>query len=237
MDNVLKGPTPEQIEYEELNKKMRLTTAKLRIVQEGVDVSSISQQKLDMVMRVFDDMEQIQRDTQQKTSKIQQDANAQVQKVNQDAGKKFADIQKKYQDLIKSLKEYHPQEIKEEQIIQEVKAEPVIEEVREKTHEEKVYEITDIVLKAMRDSVSKRVDEILRTIDMKAEVTIGKGVKASKETIEQLTGVAKEMAVESAIIDPGDRPDDKDIPVITPEMMKKTEEEIEKRREEAKINI
>src|SRR3990167_10354431 len=131
-------PTPEQLEYEELTKKMRLTTAKLRIAQEGVDVSSISQQNMDKIMRIFDDMEYIQRDSQQKTSKIQQDANIQTQKVNQEIGKKFGDIQKRYQDLIKSLKEGHPQEQPPEQVVQDTIAQPIVEEVREKTHEEKV---------------------------------------------------------------------------------------------------
>ncbi len=206
-----KGPTPEQLEYEELTKRMRLSTAKLRIAQEGVDVSSLSQQKLDMIIRTFDDMEQIQKDSQQKTSKIQQDANIQIQKINQDTGKKFADIQKKYQDLIKSLKENYPQEIQEEKIVQEeqtmpeIRAEPVIEDAKEKSHEKKVAEITDILLKAM----NKKAEEILRIT--KTEETIGKVVGAS----EIIGGE-----------------NDKEIPIITPEMMKKTEEEIVKKREE-----
>lgn len=225
-------PTPEQLEYEELTKKMRLTTAKLRIAQEGVDVSSISQQNMDKIMRIFDEMEHIQRDNQQKTSKIQQDANIQTQKVNQETGKKFGDVQKMHQDLIKSLKEGHPHEIKEEQAIQETIAQPVVEEVREKTHEEKVSEITDIILREMRDSVYKRVDEIMNTVDTRAEVTIGRGISDSQEVIEELVDHTKQTTVESSIIGPKERPDDKYIPVITPEMMKKTEEEIAKRRGE-----
>lgn len=224
-------PTTEQLEYEELTKKMRLTTAKLRIAQEGVDISSISQQNMDKIMRIFDDMEHIQRDSQQKTSKIQQDANIQTQKVNQETGKKFGDVQKKYQDLIKSLKEDHPQEIREEQAAQEVIAQPIIEEVREKTHEEKVSEITDVVLRSMRDSVYKRVDEIMKTVDTRAEVTIGRGVNVSQEVIEELVDHTKQTTVESSIISPEERQEDKDISTITPEMMKKTEEEIIKRRE------
>jgi hypothetical protein len=225
-----KGPTPEQLEYEELTRKMRLTTAKVRIAQEGIDVSSLSQQDMDKIMRIFDEMEHIQRDNQQKTSKIQQDANIQTQKANQDTGKKFGDVQKKYQELIKSLKEGHPQEIKEEQIVQDVVAQPVVEEIREKTHEEKVSEITDVVLRAMRDSVYKRVDEIMNTIDTRAEITIGRGVNSSQEVIEELVDHTKQMTVESAIIGTEDRPDDKDISTIAPGIMKKTEERI--RREE-----
>jgi 5-carboxymethyl-2-hydroxymuconate isomerase len=218
-------PTPEQLEYDELTKKMRLATAKLRIAQEGVDVSSISQQNMDKIMRIFDDTEHAQRDVQQKTSKIQQDANIQTQKVNQDAGKKFGDIQKRYQDLIKSLKEGHHQEIKEEQVVQDVVAQPIIEGVREKTHDDKVSEITDIVLRAMRDTVYKRVDEIMKTVDTRAEITIGRGVDASQEVTEELVDHTKQMTVESAIIGSGDKPDDKDIPTIVPETMKKTGED------------
>jgi hypothetical protein len=222
--------TPEQLEYDELTKKMRLTTAKLRIAQEGIDVSSISQQSMDKIIRIFDEMEHIQKDNQQKTSKIQQDGNIQTQKVNQETGKKFGDAQKRYQDLIKSLKEGHPQEIKEEQVDQEI-AQPIVEKVREKTREERVSEITDIVLRSMRDSVYKRVDEIMKTIDMRTEVTIGRGVNASEGVIEELVDNTKQMTVESAIIGSEDKPADSDIPIITQEMMKKTEEEIMKRRE------
>jgi hypothetical protein len=225
-------PTPEQLEYEELTKKMRLTTAKLRIAQEGIDISSLSQQDMDKIMRIFDDMEHIQRDNQQKTSKIQQDANIQTQKLNQETGKKFGDVQKKYQDLIKSLKEGHPQEQLPEQAAQDVVAQPIVEEVREKTHEDKVSEITDVVLRAMRDSVYKRIYEIMKTIDTRAEVTIGRGVDASHEVIEELVDHTKQMTVESAMISPEERPDDKDIPTITPEMTKKTEEETARRRGE-----
>lgn len=215
------GPIPEQLEYEELAKKMRLVTTKLRIAQEGISVSALSQQKLDRIIRIFDDMDQIQRDTQQKTSKIQQDTNIEVQKVNQDAGKKFADMQKKYQDLIKSLKENNPQV---QQIEEQVQAEPVKEEIaqeeiREKTHEERVNEITDIVLKAMRDSVSQKVDEILKIVDSKTEFTIGRGVKLPQEDIEKLHEDARQMTIESALL-PVDKPNDKDIPVIT---LQKTE--------------
>lgn len=168
--------TPEQTEYEELTKRMRIVTAKMRAAQEGVDVSTISQQKLDMVLRAFDDMDKIQRENQQKTSTIQQSANAEIQKINQETGKKFSDVQKKYQDLIKSLKEIHPQIQIDEQLQTgeqiQIEEQTIKEEVREKTHEEKVVEITDIVLKSMRDSVSSRIDEILKIVDSKTEIAI-----------------------------------------------------------------
>ena len=226
--------TPEQIEYEELTTKMRITTAKLRIAQEGVDVQNLSQQKMDMVMRAFDDMEQIQRDAQQKTSKIQQESNIQIQKINQDASKKMVDIQRKYQDIIKSLKEAHLQEpIQEEQAVEQVvSTEPTIEEVKEKTHEEKVSGITDVILREMRDTVYKRVDEIMNTVDTRVEVTIERGINASQDVKEELVDHTKQTTVESAIIGSDEKPEDKDIPVITPEMVKKTDDEIAKRRQE-----
>jgi len=192
-------PTAEQLECDELTRKIRLATAKLRISQEGVDISSISQQDIDNIMRIFDDMEHFQRDTQQKISNIQQSANIQIQKINQDADKKFGDIQKRYQDLIKSLKEGHPQEIKEEQI-QDVVTQPV-GDVREKTREEKVSEITDTVLRAMRDTVYKRIDEIMKTADTRAEITIERGVDVSQDITEELADHTKQTTVESAIID------------------------------------
>lgn len=225
--------TPEQLEYEELTKTMRLATAKLRIAQEGINTSSLSQQKFDMIMRIFDDMEHIQRDVQQKTSKIQQDSNIQIQKVNQDANKKMMDIQKRYQDAIKSLKDFQDSHLQgqieekaEEQVVEYVARSGVVEEVREKTYEEKVNDITDIVLREMRDSVYNKIDEIMKIVDTKTETTIGKGDNA---VVEESDDHTRQTTVESAIM--GDRPDDKDIPIITPEMMQKTEEEIARRKE------
>ena len=237
-----KAITKEQLEYEELTKKMRIVTAKLRIAQEGIDISSISQQNLDKIIRTFDDMDKIQRETQQKTSNVQQKANADIQKINQETGKKFSEVQNRYQDLINSLKIAQLpllQQQTEEQPVQvePVKEDIVKEDVRVKTHEETVDEITDIVLKTMRDSVSQKVDEILKVVDSKAEVTVGGGVKVPQEDIEKLHDDAKQMTIESAIIGSEDRPDDKDIPIITSEMMQKTEDEIAKRRIEKESGI
>lgn len=236
---VQKEPTKEQLEYEELTKKMRIITAKLRIAQEGIDISSISQQNLDKIIRTFDDMDKIQRETQQKTSNIQQKANADIQKINQETGKKFSDVQNRYQDLINSLKidqlpqlqQTEEQPVQVEPVKEEIVKEDIVkEDVRVKTHEEIVNEITDMVLKAMRDSVSQKVDEILKAVDSKAEVTVGGGVKLPQEDIEKLHEDTKQMTIESVIIGSEDRPDDKDIPIITSEMMQKTEDEIAKRR-------
>lgn len=214
-------PTPEQLEYDELTMKIRFATAKLRISQEGVDVSSISQQNIDNIMRIFDDTEHFQRDTQQKISNIQQSASIQIQMINKDADKKFGDIQKRYQDLIKSLKEGHPQEIQEEQV-QDAVTQPIVEEIREKAHEDKVSEITDIVLRAMKDTIYKRVDEIMKTADTRVEVTIERGIDA--EVVEELADHTKQMTVESAITDTEERPDGKDIPIVSG-TVKKTEED------------
>jgi hypothetical protein len=92
--------TKEQIEYEEAKKNFRIATAKSRIYSGGVDPSKVSQQTIDKVLRIFDDMDNVQQDTQQRTSRIQQEADAKVQKLNQDANQKFGEIQKKYQDLM-----------------------------------------------------------------------------------------------------------------------------------------
>ncbi len=211
--NIKKGQAPEQKEYEETAKKMRILNVKMRIAQEGIDASSIPQQKLDGIVRTFDDMDQINRDVQQKKSKIQQDANISIQKVDQDANKKFVEIQNRYQDIIKSLKDVHP--IVGQQQEEAINIEGTKEEIREKTHEEKVSEITDIVLNAIRNSVSEKVDEIMRTIDEKAEFTVGKGIDSSGDILEKLVDHTKQLTVESAMVGIDDRPDEKDIPVIT----------------------
>lgn len=163
-------PTKEQIEYEESTKNFRIATAKIRLHQNGIESSKMSQQIIDKVMRLFDDMDHTKKDAQQKTSKIQQDAESAIQKVNQDANTKFVDIQNRYQDLINPLKEDKKDIVPENsaQVQTEspgVQTDTVKDEVREKTREEKVSEITDVLLKYMRDSVSKRVYEILTTID------------------------------------------------------------------------
>lgn len=187
-------PTKEQIEYEEAKRDFRVATAKARLHSASIDPSKISKQAVDKVMRIFDDMDHTQQDTQQKTSKLQRDAETAIQKVNQDANLKFNDIQKKYQDLINSLKVDNKEDVsqvgevvqsdKQNQINVDIYAEPVKEEVREKTHEEKVAEITNILLNHLRDPVSEKVNEIMCMIDKKAEDTVTKGSDSKEEIIQ-----------------------------------------------------
>jgi len=188
-------PTKEQIEYEEAKKDFRVATAKARLNSAGIDSSKISQQVIDKVMRIFDDMDHIQQDTQQKTSKLQHDTEMEIQKVNQDANKKFGEVQKRYQDLINSLNKDKKEDALQtdvqvqEEVQSDVKpdvqsdeqSEPAKEEVREKTHEEKVAEITDILLNHLRGSVSEKVNEIMCSIDKKANDTV---VKSQDHEIE-----------------------------------------------------
>lgn len=178
-------PTKEQIEYEEAKKDFRIATAKARLNSAGIDSSKISQQVIDKVMRIFDDMDHIGQETQQKTSKLQQDTEVAIQKVNQDANKKFGETQKRYQDLINLINSLDKDK-KEDQIdiqVQEevqsdvqldVQSEPTKEEVREKTQEEKVAEITDILLHHLRRPVSEKINEIMCSIDQKAIETVVK---------------------------------------------------------------
>ncbi len=184
-------PTKEQIEYEDAKKDFRIATAKARLHSAGIDPSKISKQAIDNVMRIFDDMDHVQQDTQQKTSKLQRDTDIAVQKVNQDANQKFNDLQKRYQDLITSLKGDKKEELpqvgevvvvdRQEDVIQ---AESTKEEVREKTYEEKVAEITNILLNHLRDPVSQKVNEIMCMIDKKADETVIKE-SDNKEEIMQ----------------------------------------------------
>jgi preprotein translocase subunit SecD len=184
--------TPEKIEYEETVKKMRIVTARMRIAQEGVDTSSIPQQKMDSILRIFNEMEQIHRDVQQKKSKIQQDANISMQQVDQDANERYTNIQKKYQDIILSLKNIYPQEEQPKEVAVSDSREN-LEEVREKTHDEKVSEMTEMLLNSMRDSVSKKIDEILRNVEQKA---MGIGI----DTAGLEENHTKQTTVESAMI-------------------------------------
>jgi predicted transposase YbfD/YdcC len=174
------APTKEQMEYEEAKKDFRVATARARLHSVGIDPSKVSQQAMDKIMRIFDDMDRVQQDTQQRTSRLQQDAEMEIQRVNQEANKKFGEIQKKYQDLITFLREdkneIAPGEgIRSEAGIQEkpeIQVEPSVEEtkeeVREKTHEEKVAEIAEMLLHSMRGTVTEKVNEIMCKINEKA---------------------------------------------------------------------
>jgi len=183
----LPAPTKEQMEYEEAKKSFRFATAKARLHSVGIDQSKISQQVIDKAMRIFDEMDHIQQDTQQKTSKLQHDAEAAIQKVNQDASQKFGEIQTRYQDFVNSLNKDKKEDdlgdnvqtqtdvqldVQESADIQvEAQPEQVEEEVIEKTHEEKVSEITDILLHAMRGQISEKVNEIMCIVDKKIDDT------------------------------------------------------------------
>jgi hypothetical protein len=195
-----KDKTPEQIELEDISKKMRQIQAKIRLAQEGINTTNISQQKLDGIVRIFDDMEQINRNVQQKKSKIQQDANISMQMLDQEANKKFSDIHQKYQEKIKSLKEEGTEvrtgtevieatEVGNEAISTNVQIGPdVIEpEVKEKSNEEKISEITDIVLNNIRESVSNKIEEIMKSMEKRVELILEEGIVEEKDPTKQTT--------------------------------------------------
>ena len=167
--------TEEQIEYDESMKNFRIATAKIRLHQNGINSSEMSQQVIDKTMRIFDDMDHIQKDAQQKTSKIQHDKEVEIQKISQDANKKYMEIQGKFQDLINSLKEDKKDNIPgDNSQVQDIVQANV---ETEKSHEEKVNEITDIVLKYMENSIKEKVSEIMSEVDKKAEDIIANDSK------------------------------------------------------------
>ena len=202
--NKVPMPTKEQMDYEEAKKDFRVATAKARLYSAGIDSSKISNYAIDKVTRIFDDMDKVQQDTQQKTSKLQRDAEIAIQKVNQEANKKFGEIQKKYQDIITSLKEDKKEVVSGEGIKPdvnaqnqpEIQAEPSVEEakeeVREKTYEEKVDEITEILLNAMRGSVAKKVNEIMCKVNEKASKVVAEGTESKEDIGAQNKDVQKE---------------------------------------------
>jgi hypothetical protein len=181
-------PTKEQIEYEDAKKNFRIATAKARILSAGIDQSKISQQALDKVIRIFDDMEKVQQDTQQKTSKIQRDAEVAIQKINQDANQKYSDVQKRHQDLINSLKGDNKEDISQTEVQVQTQSENVTEssneEVKEITREDKIAQITEILLHAMRGEISTKVNELMCTIDQKTK-DVGIQSPDTKEEISQ----------------------------------------------------
>jgi Skp family chaperone for outer membrane proteins len=190
--------TKEQIEYEDAKKNFRIATAKARLHSGGIDPSRISQQVIDKVMRVFDDMDHVQQDNQQKITKAQQDTEAKIQKLNQDANQKFAEIQKRYQDLVNSLQNVTVSISQEGAQVQdgvqptvqdgtgvtaEIQAEPAKEEVREKTQEEKVAEIAEILLQSMKGQILEKVNDIMCILDKKASDVVTRGQDGEQASV------------------------------------------------------
>lgn len=96
--------TKEQVAYEEALKNMRSATARLKISQEGVNIDDISHEKLEIATKLFDEMDIVQRDFNIESQKIQQEINNRMMKLQEDANKKFGDVQKRYRELIGSMK-------------------------------------------------------------------------------------------------------------------------------------
>ena len=186
-------PTKEQIEYEEAKKNFRIATAKARLLSVGIDQSKISQQSLDKIIRIFDDMDRVQQDTQQKTSKVQQDAEVAIQKINQDANKKYSDIQKRHQDLINSLKGDKKEDESQAEMQVQTQPENVTEssneEVKEITREDKIAQITEIMLHAMRGQITEKVNELMCVIDQKTENIITQNSDVKEEISQYQTDV------------------------------------------------
>jgi hypothetical protein len=170
--------TKEQIEYEEAKKNFRIATAKTRLYSERVDLSKVSQQAIDKMMRIFDDMDNVQQDTQQKTSRVQQEAEAKIQRFNQDANKKFGEIQKRYQELINSLKGEQKENTPKTDVQTCVQVEATKEEIIERTSEDIVSEITEKLLEAftpfMKGPITEKVNEFISTIDKKTNDIVTK---------------------------------------------------------------
>lgn len=177
--------TKEQVEYEEAKKNFRIATAKTRLYSEGVDLSKVSQQTIDKMMRIFDDMDNVQSDTQQRTSIIKQEAEAKIQKLNQDANDKFGEIQKKYQDLINSLKGEQKGEMPKADVQTCIQAESAKEEIIERTREDIVSEITEKLLDAfipfMKGPITEKVNEFMSTMDKKTNDIVTKSSDEEKE--------------------------------------------------------
>jgi hypothetical protein len=192
--------TKEQIEYEDAKKNFRIATAKDRLHSSGIDPSKISQQVVDKVIRIFDDMDHVQQDNQQKVAKAQQDAEAKIQKLNQDANQKFAEIQKRYQDLVNSLQNVtvsvsqedaqaqdgtQPTVQVQEEAQPDVQAVPLKEEVVERTREDIVAYVTEKLLSAfmpfMKGPIEEKVSEFMSTLDQKTSDIVIKAQDGQKD--------------------------------------------------------
>lgn len=247
---IRREPTKSEVEYQEATKNVRIATAKLRLTQYGVDVELLSRQNIDKAMNLFDEMDRISTETRSKISQIQNETNTEIQKINQRASEKYNDASKKIDELVKSLKKpEQTQTVDMQQAGQVVgttidsQAIKVVPEGEGSTvgtmpeiniRNEMANRITMLMEQQHRRSIERirdSITDILKEFAIGDNLTIGKGVNILKEDIEKLHKEAKQMAIESTKIEPSEVPADKDIPVVTPEMMEKTEEEMTKRED------
>lgn len=207
----------EQQEYEEAQKNLRIITAKLRLVQQyGIDTTKLSQQKLDRFLRLFDEMEKVSADAHNKTSDIQREGNIEIQKVNQKMSEKYTQIAKDIDNLVKSVKESQPiieqqigQQI-EQQLSQASQVSPIqMVEKKDETIEEKAARLADLMLGKSKEKLIEEIIEVLkkaqdigRTTDAIADITMNQGEQAldkiieKVETIENIRVEAKKVAGE-----------------------------------------
>lgn len=242
--------TKEQVEYEEATRNIKVLTTRLRLSQQGVDTSSMSRQELDRIMALYDKMDAMAADVRNKTSEIQRESNVEIQRINQKANEKYSQVSKDIDAIINKMKNT---EKNTEKVVEHIKAEQT-EIGKEETNEEIVQDISpekikediinsfaDRVVQKMRKEIVNMLEDYANMPQIKmapvpqdTQVTVGQGVVNKEAAKEIALKVGQDMIEKSAKVEPGERPDDKDIPTITPEMMKKTEEEIAKRREDSK---
>lgn len=223
----------EQIEYEEATKNLKVTTTKLRLSQQGIDTSSISRQELDRVMALFDKMDAIAADVRNKTTEIQRESNVEVQKINQKANEKYSQVSKEIDAIVNKMKK--ADKISEpvvQSIMQQDTKEEVMQEIRlEKLKEDMTNAFADRIMQKVRREVINAFEDYANATQLKVQttpqVTIGKGIINKEAAKEIALKVGQDMIEKSSEVESGERPDDKDIPVIDSEM-KKTEEEITK---------
>lgn len=183
-------PTQEQIEFVEAEKTYRIATAKARLISAGIEPSKISKQAIDKMMRIFDETDRIQKENQlsiselqMKIRKAQQEGDMAIHLANQEAQQKFNEIQKRFQDMLNSLKEDKKGDIsttdvqtQEETIVQ---SEQLKEEIRERTREELVAEVTEKILEAftpfMKGPIAEKVNEFMSTINKKTIDVVAQG--------------------------------------------------------------
>lgn len=230
--------TREQIEYDEATKNVKVLTARLRLSQQGIDTSSISRQELDRIIALYDKMDVIAADTRNKTSEIQRDSNTDIQRVNQKANEKYSQASKEIDILINKMKK--AEKVTDEKTEPETGIETIKEEIKpnispEKMKEDIINSFTDRIMQKVRKEVTNTFEEYMNMISSSPmvvpQVTIGQGV-VNKDVAEEIVINAGQVMVEESKKIKPERPDDKDIPVITSEMMKNTDEEIAKKRTE-----
>ena len=82
-------------------RTMRQKTVQQRLVEQGVDLNKLSQQDFDLVLRLFDEGDKINGDTNKRIQEVQRNAEAEIQRLSQESNQKMTPLTQQFLEFIK----------------------------------------------------------------------------------------------------------------------------------------